>query len=155
MESNPASATSNNKTSRTGADPVKFIQTVDTTAVRREDAFTLMTLMHEVTGQSPYMWGPSIIGFGEYHYTYASGREGDAPAVAFSPRKANLVVYGLSYPTAAQPLLAKLGKFKASVACVYITKLADVDMAVLRELIALTYDHSTTTAIQSLQSQRK
>ncbi|WP_104111136.1 DUF1801 domain-containing protein [Arthrobacter sp. N199823] len=154
METKPTAAKSANKTIRTGADPVTFIQTVDTTAGRRADALTLMTLMQEVTGQPPYMWGPSIIGFGEYHYTYASGREGDAPAVAFSPRKANLVVYGLGYPPRAEPLLEKLGKFKASVACVYITKLADVDLAVLRELIALTYAHSTTTDIQSLQSQR-
>ena len=143
-----------NKTVRTGIDPFEFINTVDTTAVRREDARTLIALMQEVTGESPHMWGPSIIGFGEYHYSYASGREGDAPAVAFSPRKANLVVYGLSYPPAARPLLENLGKFKESVACVYITKLADVDLSVLRELIAMTYQHSTITDIQSLQSQR-
>ncbi|MEV8145967.1 DUF1801 domain-containing protein [Specibacter sp. NPDC078709] len=152
----PKSASkSTNKTARTGADPVEFINTVDTTATRREDSHTLLALMQAVTGQPPYMWGPSIIGFGEYHYTYTSGRESYAPAVAFSPRKANLVVYGLSYPPAAGPLLEKLGKFKASVACVYITKLADVDLKVLRELIALTYEHSTTTDIQSLQSRRK
>ena len=89
----PKSASkSTNKTARTGADPVEFINTVDTTATRREDSHTLLALMQAVTGQPPYMWGPSIIGFGEYHYTYTSGREGDAPAVAFSPRKANLVV---------------------------------------------------------------
>ncbi|MHA7176460.1 DUF1801 domain-containing protein [Arthrobacter sp. Sr24] len=156
MDARPTTAKtkSANKTIRTGVDPVDFIDTVDTTAVRRDDARTLMALLQEVTGQSPYMWGPSIIGFGEYHYTYASGREGDAPAVAFSPRKANLVVYGLSYPPAARPLLEKLGKFKESVACVYITKLADVDLTVLRELIAMTYEHATTADIQSLQSQR-
>ncbi|AIY02411.1 hypothetical protein ART_2812 [Arthrobacter sp. PAMC 25486] len=144
-----------NKTQPTNIDPMEFIASVDTTTVPREDALTLLEMMHDVTGQPPYMWGPSIIGFGEYHYKYASGREGDAPAVAFSPRKANLVVYGLSDPPEATPLLAKLGKFKSSVSCVYINQLADVDLAVLRRLIAMTYRHSTTTNIQSRQSQRE
>lgn len=111
-------------------------------------------MMQEVTGHEPRMWGPSIIGFGEYHYKYASGREGDSPAVAFSPRKASLVVYGLNDAPEAEPLLERLGKFKQSVACAYINKLDDVDLGVLRELIAITYRHSTTAEIQSLQSQR-
>lgn len=143
-----------NKTQPTNVDPREFIASVDTTEARRADAYTLLEIMEEVTGQPPYMWGPSIIGFGQYHYKYASGREGDAPAVAFSPRKANLVVYGLNYAPEAAPLLEKLGKFRASVACAYITKLADVDLEVLRELIQITYQHSTTADIQSLQSQR-
>lgn len=143
-----------NKTQPTDVDPLEFIDTVDTTAVRRADAHALLAMMEEVTGQPPRMWGPSIIGFGEYQYKYASGRQGEAPAVGFSPRKASLVVYGLSYPPAAEPLLERLGKFKASVACIYINKLADVDLEVLRELVASTYRHFTMQDIQSLQSQR-
>lgn len=145
---------SENKTAPTQVDPHEFISTVDTTEVRRRDARMLLEIMEEITGEPACMWGPSIIGFGQYHYKYASGREGDAAAVGFSPRKANLVIYGLQYPPKAPPLLAKLGKFKSSVACLYINKLADIDLEVLRELIALTYEHSTTTDIQSLQSQR-
>lgn len=143
-----------NKTQPTNIDPREFIAEVDTTAVRREDAITLLELMEDVTGLPPRMWGPSIIGFGQYHYQYASGREGDAAAVAFSPRKANLVVYGLGYPPGAAPLLERLGKFKSSVACTYISKLADIDLDVLRELVDLTYRHFTTQDIQSQQSLR-
>lgn len=142
-----------NKTVPTTVDPLAFINTVDTTATRRADALVLVEMMQEITGEPPRMWGPSIIGFGKYHYKYASGREGDAAAVGFSPRKANLVLYGLSQPPASAPLLATLGKFKSSVACVYINKLADVDLAVLRELIGLAYRHFTTQDIASLQSQ--
>ncbi len=154
--SNPAKTSkTSNKTAPTDADPEQFISTVNTTEIRRVDAHTLLVLMQEMTGQAPYMWGPSIIGFGECHYKYASGREGDAPAVGFSCRKANLVLYGLSWPPGSEALLEKLGKFKASVACIYITKLADVNLGVLSELIARTYNYSTTTDIASLQSQRK
>lgn len=144
-----------NKTQPTTIDPMEFIASVDITTVRREDALTLLKMMADVTAQPPYLWGPSIIGFGGYHYKYASGREGDAPAVGFSPRKAHLVVYGLNDPKYAPPLLEKLGKFKSSVACVYINKLADVDLEVLRQLVAVAFEHATTTDIQSRQSQRE
>ena len=85
-----------NKTSAAEAEPVDFINSVDTTATRRADAHPLPALMQETTGQPPRRWDPSIIGFGSYHYTYASGCEGDAAAAGFSPRKANLVIYGLA-----------------------------------------------------------
>ena len=153
--SNPGSEHMANKTRPTNIDPLDFIANVDTSAVRRRDALTLLQMMQDVTAQPPRMWGPSIIGFGEYHYKYASGREGDAAAVGFSPRKAKLVVYGLSYPPAAALLLGKLGTFTSSVACIYITRLADVDMAVLRELVGMAYRHFTTQQIQSVQSQRE
>ncbi|MGO4383979.1 DUF1801 domain-containing protein [Specibacter sp. RAF43] len=143
-----------NTTEATAADVVDFINTVDTSAVRRADAHVLLRMMQEETGQPPVMWGPTIIGFGAYHYKYASGREGDAPAAGFSPRKANLVIYGLTYPPAARPLLEKLGKFKSSVACVYVNKLADIDLDVLRQLISMSYRHATTSDMQSLQSQK-
>lgn len=144
-----------NKTAPTAVAPHEFIDSVDTTAGRRKDASTLLAMFQDVTGEPPRMWGPSIIGFGEYHYTYDSGREGDAPAVAFSPRKASLVVYGLGQTPGTAALLEKLGKFKASVACVYITRLADVDQDVLRELVAMAHRHFSTANIKSLQSQRK
>ena len=143
-----------NKTAVTPQDPIEFIHSVETSAARRHDAQVLVAMLEKITGQPPRMWGPSIIGFGEYHYKYASGREGDAAAVGFSPRKAKLVIYGLSYPPGSAPLLAKLGKFTSSVACVYINTLADVDLEVLRELLTMTYTHFTTENIQSLQSQR-
>lgn len=143
-----------NKTQPTNIDPLDFIANVDTSAGRREDALNLLRMMQDVTAQRPRMWGPSIIGFGEYHYSYASGREGDAAAVGFALRRTKLVVYGLTYPPAAAPLLERLGTFTASVACIYITRLADVDLAVLRELIGMAYRHFTTQQIQSLQSQQ-
>jgi Domain of unknown function (DU1801) len=103
---------------------------------KRADAKALVKLMQSATGKRPQMWGPSIIGFGSYHYTYESGREGDMPVVGFSPRKAATVLYlnlGLGETDA---LLAKLGNHKAGKSCVYIKKLADVDRKVLEALIA-------------------
>lgn len=105
-------------------------------AQQRADAFQLVGVMKEVTGQPPKMWGPTMVGFGQYHYVYASGHEGDAFLTGFSPRKGALTVYfyaGLDQRFAAQ--LRKLGKFKASKGCLYIKKLADVDLAVLRDMI--------------------
>ncbi|WP_104090842.1 DUF1801 domain-containing protein [Arthrobacter sp. GMC3] len=144
-----------NKTHVTNVDVEEFLATVDTSEVRRADAHTLLAIMREETGQEPRMWGPSIIGFGQYHYKYASGREGDAAAAGFSPRKANLVIYGLSYAPDVEHLLARLGKFKAGAACVYVNKLADIDVDVLRELIRTGYQHITNTEMQSLQSQKR
>lgn len=128
----------------TDADVGEFMATVNTSEVRRADAAVLLEIMREETGQEARMWGPSIIGFGQYHYKYASGHEGDAPVAGFSPRKAHLVVYGLTYPSGVEHLMARLGKFKASVSCVYINKLADIDEAVLRELIRRSYRYTTT-----------
>jgi hypothetical protein len=104
-------------------------------AVRREDAKTLVTLMSRITGEEPVMWGPSIIGFGSYHYRYESGHEGDACRLGFSPRKAELVLYVLNGSPEQEAQLARLGKHKTGKACLYIRKLADVDMAVLEEII--------------------
>lgn len=98
------------------------------------------------------MWGPSIIGFGQYHYKYASGREGDSPAVAFSPRKASLVLYGLSDLLQAAPLLASLGKYRAGASCIYINKLADVDLAVLHRLLVLGHRHTAGAGPQPPQA---
>jgi len=102
---------------------------------RRADAQTLVKLFEKVSGTKAKMWGPTIIGFGKYTYTYDTGHTGDAPVLGFSPRAANLVVYGGSYPEQIAPLLKTLGKHKSSKACIYINKLADVDIAVLEKLL--------------------
>ena len=103
-------------------------------APQRADAQALVKLLQSATGEKPKMWGPAIIGFGAYHYKYESGREGDMPLVAFSPRKAATVLYNLTGFPGADALLAKLGKHSTGKACLNIKKLSDVDLAVLKEL---------------------
>ena len=106
--------------------------------VRRADGQALRAMMERVTGEPAVMWGPSIVGFGSYHYRYASGHEGDSPRIGFSPRSANLVLYVGGFPEY-EALLARLGKHKSSKACLYLGKLADVDPAVLEEIVRRTY----------------
>ncbi len=103
---------------------------------KRKDAQALVKLMQKATGEKPKMWGPSIVGFGSYHYKYESGREGDMPLASFSPRKPATVVYGTVGVPGADELLAKLGKHTTGGGCLYIKKLADVDLGVLAELVA-------------------
>ncbi len=129
-----------NKTHATTASVDAFIDKQPKEEVR-DDCRTLMKLMHELTGAEPYMYGPTIVGFGTYHYKYASGHEGDAPLLAFSPRKPELVIY--LYSAEMDPeLIAKLGKHKATKGCVYVKRLVDIDLGVLKTLfkksIALT-----------------
>jgi hypothetical protein len=131
---------SENKTQPTGRTVEDFLAAVEH-PVRREDGFELLDLMRRITGQEAVMWGPSIVGFGSYHYRYESGREGDAAAVGFSPRKANLALYGLTYGSDAVQLLPRLGKHKTSVACLYVNKLDDVDREVLAEMVRTGYGH--------------
>ena len=107
--------------------------------VRRADGKAVRVMMERVTGEPAVMWGPSIVGFGSYHYRYASGHEGDMCRVGFSPRSANLVLYVGGFPDY-EALLAKLGKHKRSKACLYVNKLADVDPAVLEEISRRTYE---------------
>lgn len=140
-----------NKMVPTGGSAEDFLASVEH-PVRRQDGETLLALMQQITGEPAAMWGQSIIGFGSYHYKYASGREGDAAAVGFSPRKSSLSLYGLTYAPQSEALLERLGKHKKAVACVYINKLADVDMQVLADLIDLGYRHMTGTDHESLQS---
>lgn len=121
-----------NKTKPTKVSVAAFIDAI-TEEGRRADAKALVKLMQKAAGEKPKMWGPSIIGFGSYHYTYDSGREGDMPVVAFSPRKAATVLYGLSDSEA---LLPKLGKHTRGKGCLYIKKLADVDQKVLETMVA-------------------
>ena len=123
-----------NKTKPTKSSVSSYINAIPDDA-KRADAKALVKLMQSATGERPQMWGPSIIGFGSYHYTYASGREGDMPLVGFSPRKAATVLYIMLTSDETGALLAKLGNHKAGKGCVYIKKLADVDRKVLEALI--------------------
>jgi hypothetical protein len=102
--------------------------------VRREDARTICAMMERVTGEEARMWGPSIIGFGSYHYKYDSGHEGTSCRLGFSPRKPEQVLYVLTGTPEQQEQLARLGKHRTGKSCLYIKKLADVDMAVLEEI---------------------
>ena len=106
--------------------------------VRREDGKALRAMMERVTGQPATMWGPSVVGFGAYHYRYESGHEGDAPRVGYSPRSANLVLYVGGFPEY-EALLGQLGKHKRSKACLYLNKLTDVDLEVLEEITRRTF----------------
>jgi len=121
-----------NQTKPTKLSVSAFIEAVPDQS-KRSDAKALIKLMQSVTGEKPKMWGPSIIGFGTYNYTYESGREGDMPLVGFSPRKAATVLYNVRGSDEA--LLAKLGKHTTGKGCLYIKKLADVDQAVLKAMI--------------------
>ena len=123
-----------NKTKPTKSSVAAFVNALADQS-KRSDAKALIRLMRRVTVAKPKMWGPSIIGFGSYHYKYDSGREGDAPIAAFSPRKAATVLYLKLELSGADSLLAKLGKHTASKGCLYIKKLADVDQKVLEALV--------------------
>jgi Domain of unknown function (DU1801) len=102
---------------------------------KRADAKALVKVMQRATGEMPKMWGPSIVGFGSYHYAYDSGREGDMPLVGFSPRKAAIVLYIMTGFSNREALLAKLGKHTTGKACLYVKTLADVDQKVLETLV--------------------
>jgi hypothetical protein len=124
-----------NKTRPTTVSVAAFIEAI-ADETRRADARTLVKIMQRTTGEKPKMWGPAIIGFGSYHYTHDSGREGDMAIACFSPRKAATVLYQMTGFGESAALLAKLGKHTVSGSCLHIKKLADVNLAVLEELIA-------------------
>ncbi|WP_019244231.1 MULTISPECIES: DUF1801 domain-containing protein [Bacillus] len=113
---------------------IEFIENIESTK-KREDAYRLLDIFTEVTGFEAKMWGPSIIGFGKYHYKYESGHEGDAPLVGFSPRKAKISLYFATGDQKREELLEKFGKHTSGKACVYINKVADIDVSVLKVLI--------------------
>lgn len=123
-----------NKTQITTQTVNDFISQVDH-PTRRADAEQLNAVFQDITGWSPKMWGPSIIGYGQYRYIYDSGREGDFLATGFSPRKANLSIYIMPGYADFSDILARLGKHKIGKSCLYINKLADIDIGVLQELI--------------------
>src|SRR5580700_11516067 len=122
-----------NKTKPTKLSVAAFIDGLADPA-RHADAKALVKMMQSAAGEKPRMWGPSIIGFGSYHYRYESGREGDMPLIGFSPRKVATVLYNLTGPDDCKVLLAKLGKHTTGKGCLYIKKLADVDQQVLRAM---------------------
>ncbi len=124
-----------NKTRPTGNDPWAFIEGVENER-RRQDARTLMSLFERATGYPAQMWGEAIIGFGRYHYRYASGREGDHLITGFSPRKSAMAVYVMPGFDKYQAELSRLGKHRHSVSCLYINRLDDIDMEVLEAIVA-------------------
>ena len=126
------------KTQATNASVGDFIAGV-AHPTRRADGAALCAMFERATGEAARMWGPSIIGFGRYHYRYASGHEGDMCRVGFSPRSANLALYVGGFPEY-DALLARLGKHKRSTACLYLTKLADVDAGILEEIVRRSYE---------------
>ena len=127
------------KTKENDNSVIEFIETVESEK-KKADAYQLLEIFEEVTGFEAKMWGPSIIGFGSYHYKYASGHEGDAPLVGFSPRKAKISLY-LAYESEERAkLLEGFGKYTKSKACIYVNKLADIDTNVLKDLITYTVE---------------
>lgn len=124
-----------NKTQVADVDARAYLAAV-TPERKREDALAIASMMERLSGNPPRMWGPSIVGFGSYHYRYESGREGDAALLAFSPRRSALTLYLLGDVDRYQDLLAKLGTFELGKACLYIKKLDDVDLEVLEEIVA-------------------
>jgi hypothetical protein len=131
------------KTQETDNSVVEFIESVENSK-KREDAYKLVDIFSETTGFEAKMWGPSIIGFGSYHYKYESGHEGDAPLVGFSPRKAKISLYFAPGEPKRENLLKEFGKHTTGKGCVYINKVADIDIAVLQSLI--------TQSVQFLQA---
>ncbi len=142
-------------TQPTGVSIASFLETVSDK--RREEAYVLIDIMQKISGEKPHMWGPSIIGFGTEHYKYETGREGDMPCLAFSPRKASITVYFEGFDNYADEL-AVLGKQKNSVSCLYINKLEDINLDILRKMLeksfAVGYGSSakTTTVDQYIAS---
>lgn len=129
-----------NKTKQTDQSPEDFINSIEN-ETRKKDGLTLLSLMRKITGEPAVMWGPSIIGFGTYHYRYDSGQEGTWMLTGFSPRKANLVLYIMPGFSDYERLLARLGKYKTGKSCLYINRLSDIDMTVLEELVSLSFSH--------------
>ena len=122
------------KTKKNEASVTKFLDGVKDEK-KRQDSYTILKLMQQITKAEPKMWGTSIIGFGSYHYKYASGREGDWFVTGFSPSKQNLTLYIMSGISKYPDLLKKLGKFKTGKGCLYINKIEDIDIKTLKELI--------------------
>jgi len=124
------------KTKPTDASVETFVDSIES-EVKRDDCRELLKLIGKITGENPKMWGASIVGFGQYHYKYDSGREGDWFLSGFSPRKQNLTIYMMGgYGEGADDLLGKLGKHKKSVGCLYVNKLADIDLKIFENLVA-------------------
>jgi len=124
-----------NKTKETTANVEDFINSYVDTDQKREDSFQLLKIMEDLTAYKPKMWGPTIIGFGSYHYKYASGHEGEAPLVGFSPRKKEFSLYVFTGLEAHEYLLQNLGKFRKGKSCIYVKKISDIHLEELKNLI--------------------
>jgi hypothetical protein len=133
------SGTSGLKTRPTKVTAAAFVKGVSDERRKRE-CNTLIKMMREVSGAKPVMWGSSVVGFGTYHYKYASGREGDWPRIGFSPRKQTMTIYCMPGHGTNQDLLSKLGPHKTAVSCLYIRRLDDVDLGVLRKIVERSLD---------------
>lgn len=133
-----------NKTRPTTASVEEFLACVEH-PVRRADGLALHEAFARITGQPAVMWGPTMVGYGAYHYRYDTGREGDALAVGFSPRKASLAIYGLTYAPDSKALLDTLGKHKTGAGCLYVNTLADIDVGVLERMIEVSYPYVVGT----------
>lgn len=123
-----------NKTTYTEINVVDFVNSYVENEQKRLDSFELIKLMQNWTGFESKMWGPTIIGFGNYHYKYASGHEGDAPIIAFAPRKTALTFYVYSDTERSREMIEILGKFTKTKGCIYVKKLSDIDLDILKEL---------------------
>lgn len=123
-----------NKTAETQVSVTDFIDRFVDKESKKQDSFRLIDLMRVWSGFEPRMWGPTIIGFGKYHYKYASGHEGDAPLLGFSPRKAEFSLYVIAQGHDNEKLLKELGKFKMGKACIYFKKLDDLSLHTLEKL---------------------
>lgn len=128
------------KTQKNDASVEDFLNGVED-QVKREDSFAILNLMKEVTGEEPAMWGPSIIGFGSYHFKYASGREGDWFKTGFSPRKQSLTLYIMDGFSQYDEILSRLGKYTTGKSCLYVKKLEDIDVQTLKELVKCSVEH--------------
>ena len=133
---------SSQKTTANNRSVESFINSIDD-STKKEDSKRLVAIMQKVTKETPKMWGTSIIGFGSIHYKYASGREGDTVKVGFSPRKQALVLYGLIFYDHNRSALNNLGTYTTGKGCLYIKKLADVDLKVLESLISKAFNKKT------------
>jgi hypothetical protein len=137
------------KTLANGADAARFIAAVSS-GIKQQDSLALLKLFSEITGEKPVMWGTSIVGFGSYHYkSERSSQEGDWPLTGFSPRKQSLTIYVMPGFEHYQELLEKLGKHKTSKSCLYINKLSDVDMDILKKIIEKSYLHMKAVALNT------
>lgn len=133
------------KTQKNDGDVETFLDSIENDK-RRQDCRRVVALMHDISGEEPAMWGPSIIGFGSYHYKYASGREGDWFVTGVAPRKQSLTLYIMAGFTRYDELMRRLGKHKTGKSCLYINKLEDIDQDVLRQLIEASVAHVSASS---------
>ncbi|NNF22950.1 MAG: DUF1801 domain-containing protein [Saprospiraceae bacterium] len=135
-------AKAKNKTTANTKSVTSFLESIENDQ-KRKDSFRILEMMRKLTGKEPVMWGSSIVGFGEYHYVYETGREGDMMKIGFSPRKQNLTLYIMPGFDRYAELMSSLGKYKTGKSCLYIRRLEDVNLEVLIDLMQSSYNHMT------------